>query len=454
MFKRLTTTILLLVFFPSTIFALTLDEEKKYGRQVFVEISQSARLFSDPFISLHMALIKRRLESVADLPLPIRLTIIESPTLDAFATVGGYVFVTNGLLQQCDREEEIAGVLSHEFGHVGRRHIAKRVEKEKFVNWGMMATMLAAMLAPGNAKMPVMVGGIGAGQALSLKYSREDEEEADRVGVGTAERAGYNGMGTAEFLKKLKIAGLEKNVPQYLLTHPYPDERIAKIEVLAKKEKTRVDVSLFPFLIARSNIISSPIGAQSEEIWMKRYQKDPANALNVYGASLIVAAKGNTDGAITMLQTIDSRYKRLFLGELLTKARRFDEAISMLGGETHPIGRFLLAKAYEGKGDLVNAAQTLRGVTEYGEAFPEIYQRLGMLYGRQGNQGGGYEYLGRYHLEMGREGAARINLEKAVSIYGMNSPEAENVLKLLEGIGGKKNEPARKAGFSFGPLQN
>jgi predicted Zn-dependent protease len=238
MFQRFI-TILLLVFFPSTIFALTLDEEKKYGREVFVEISRSARLFSDPFVSLHMALIKRRLEAVADLPLPIRLTIIESPTLDAFATVGGYVFVTNGLLQQCDREEEIAGVLAHEFGHVGRRHIAKRVEKEKFVNWGMMATMLAAMLVPGNAKAPVMVGGLGAGQAISLKYSREDEEEADRVGVVTAEKAGYNGTGTADFLKKLKVAGLEKNVPQYLLTHPYPDERIAKIEILAKKEKTR-----------------------------------------------------------------------------------------------------------------------------------------------------------------------------------------------------------------------
>ncbi len=382
-------------------------------------------------------------------------TIIESPTLDAFATVGGYVFVTNGLLEQCDREEEIAGVLSHEFGHVGRRHIAKRVEKEKFLNWGTMATLLAAMLVPGNAKMPVMVGGIGAGQAVSLKYSREDEEEADRVGVGTAEKAGYNGMGTAEFLKKLKIAGLEKNVPQYLLTHPYPDERIAKIEVLAKKEKTRVDVSLFPFLLARLSIVSSPIGAQSEEIWMKRYQKDPKNPVNAYGASLIVAAKGDTGKAISILQTINSPYKPLFLGELLTKARRFDEAISLLGEETHPIGRFLLAKAYEGKGDLAGASNVLKGMTEYGDAFPDIHQRLGMLLGRQGNKGGGYEYLGRYFLEMGREEAARTNLEKAISIYGMNSPEAQNVLKLLDSMGGgKKGEPARKSSFYFGPLQN
>jgi predicted Zn-dependent protease len=318
----------------------------------------------------------------------------------------------------------------------------------------MMATMLAAMLVPGDAKTPVMVGGIGAGQALSLKYSREDEEEADRVGVGTAEKAGYNGTGTADFLKKLKVAGLERNVPQYLLTHPYPDERIAKIEILAKKEKTRVDVSLFPFLVARSSIISSPIGTQSEEIWMKRYEKDPHNALYAYGASLIVAAKGNTDRAVTILRTIDSPYKRLFLGELLTKARRFDEAVGMLEGETHPIGRFLLAKAYEGKGDLASAARVLRDVTEYGQAFPEIYHRLGMLYGRQGNQGGGYEYLGRYHLEMGREEAARMNLEKAVSIYGMNSAQAQNVLKILDDMGGKKNERARKSSFSFGPLPN
>ena len=212
-----------------------------------------------------MGVIEKRLESVADLPLPIKLTVIESDTLDAFATVGGYVFVTTGVHRECDKEEEIAGVLAHEFGHVGRRHVAKNLEKEKFINWGMLAAMLLSVLAPSaEGKAALMTTGMGAGQAMALKYTREAEEDADRVGLITAEKAGYSGLGTAEFLKKLKSTGLdEKSLPQYLLTHPYSDERIAKIEQSATSTGTTVDDSLFPFLVVRAKILGRALSEQT-----------------------------------------------------------------------------------------------------------------------------------------------------------------------------------------------
>ena len=127
---------LALVFLPASLFALTLDEEKKYGREVYGEISRSEKLFFDPYISIYMSIIKSRLEAAADLPLPIKLTIINSPTLNAFATVGGYVFMTTGILEQADKEEEVAGVLAHEFGHVGKRHVSKALEKDKYHHLG------------------------------------------------------------------------------------------------------------------------------------------------------------------------------------------------------------------------------------------------------------------------------------------------------------------------------
>ena len=144
-FRRIV-AILLIVLFPSKIFALTMIEEKKYGREVYVNISRSVKFTSDPMIAIYMGLIKKRLESAAELQFPIKLSIIQTDTLDAFATIGGYVFITEGIIEQCDKEEEIAGVLAHEFAHVGRRHVSKNREKEKYINWGMMAAMLAAML--------------------------------------------------------------------------------------------------------------------------------------------------------------------------------------------------------------------------------------------------------------------------------------------------------------------
>jgi beta-barrel assembly-enhancing protease len=445
-FRRIV-AILLLFSLPTTLFGLTLADERKYGREVFVGMARSARISSDPYVSIYLGVIKNRLESAADLPLPIKLTLIQSGTLDAFATVGGYVFVTEGMLEECDKEEEIAGVLAHEFGHVGRRHVAKNAEKEKFINWGMMATMLLAMLAPtAEGKAALMTTGMGAGQAIALKYTREAEEEADRVGQSTAEKAGYSGLGSGELLKKLRASGSEKTVPQYLLTHPYSDDRIAKLEQSATVRRTTIDDSLFPFVRARATIIGMPLGTQNEEIWLKRYQKEPTNAVNAYSAALIYSLKGDTARAESLLRKIVSPHRSLFLGEFFDNNNRFRDASETLEGVENPVGLFYLAKAYEGLGDAERAASVYRKLLLHAGSYAEIYQRLAMVLGRMGNDGGGYEYLGRYYLEIGKNQPAKMNLEKAVSKYGINAPESEDLLRLIDSLNPKKAESRKKAG--------
>jgi predicted Zn-dependent protease len=439
------TALLVLFFFPVQAWTLTLDEESKYGREAYIEIAGSAKLYSDPYVCIQMAIIKGRLEAVADLPFPIKLGIIESPVLDAFATVGGYVFMTTGILEQADDEEEIAGVLGHEFSHVGRRHVAKSVEKGKFINWGMLGALLLGLLVPTAAgKAAVMTGGMGAGQTVTLKYSREMEAEADRYGVMTCEKAGYNGAGTAEFLKKLAAVGIDKMLPQYLLTHPYSEDRVMAIRQMAKPMKTTVDVSFFPFVLARVRILGGPLGVQNEDIWLKKYQKNPTDPVSAYGAALIYSLKGDTDRAVAMARAINSPYAPLFMGEFLVAGRRFGEATAVLGGMAHPVAGYFLAKAYEGLGDFATAGRILNDLTPYAGTFPEVYQRMGMVLGREGNEAGGYDYLGRYYLETGRYEAATINLEKAVAKYGINSPQGEEALKLLDQV--RPPEKGRRKG--------
>lgn len=439
--------ILLLFFFPSSLLALTLDEEKKYGREVYAEISKSGPLYWDPYVSLYMGIVKMRLEAAADLPLPIKLTIIESTTLNAFATFGGYVFITTGLLEQADKEEEVAGVLAHEFGHVGHRHVAKSIEKEKYLTWATVAAMVLAILAPDpNAKMALLTGSLGAGQSVALKFSRENEDEADMAGVATAEKAGYSGIGSAEFLKKI-ASGDEKSVPQYLLTHPYSVDRVIKIEDRAKKPpRTTVDDSFFPFLLVRLDIIGKPLSAQKEEIWLNRYRKDPRNPANAYGAALVHAMKGDTNGAFALLANIDSPYRPLFLGEFYVNSNRYREAVEALQGFNHPVARFYLGKAYEGQGDLAMAARTYEELIPFASGYPEIYQRIGMSLGREGDEGGGYGYLGRYYLEIGKDAAARMNLEKAIAKYGINAPESEELLRLLDTVKSPKEKKKESRG--------
>jgi beta-barrel assembly-enhancing protease len=433
--RRIVFLLLLTFLVPNTLSALTLSEEKKYGREVFVDIVTSTALYQDPVVDLYLEDVRRRLEIVAALPFPVALTLIQSSEANAFATIGGYVYMTSGLIAMVEKEEELAGVLAHEMAHIGKRHIAKRLEKQKYINAAMLGTMILSALIGGSAgKSAVLAAGMGAAQAVSLKYSREDEEEADRVGTATAEKAGYGGTGIAEFLKKMRLTGVEKSIPQYLLTHPYPDERIKRIEGLFTENRVTVDTSFFPYLVARAAVLQGSSKSGAQEAALARYERDPRNPVFAYGASLVFLSKGQPDVALSTIRTVTSPFKNQLLGEILFNARRFQEAIEALRDETSPVSRFFLAKSYEGAGGLDMALKTLVDLAGYGSAFPEIFYRMGMIAGRMGLEATGYEFLGRYYVQIGRNDLAKINLEKAISRYGINAPQSRELLELLDQV--------------------
>jgi len=413
---------------------LTVAEEQKYGKEIFLQIANSVPINNDPYLSLYLQDIKRRLEGVATLPFPITLTVIQTQTINAFATVGGYIYITSGLIAFSETEEELAGVLAHELAHITRRHVAKRVEKEKYINIGMLATMLAGILVGGDAQtsQAIIVGGQAAAQALSLKYSRDDEEDADRTGGIFADRAGYNATGVADFLKKLRVSSRETMIPQYLLTHPYHEERIATIENAWPDSTTKNNTTFYPYLVVRANVLHRPPGSGSKEIWLNKYKQDRDSPINAYGAMLAYMSSGNISESIKVASHIKSPYRNLFMGEALVNGRQFSDAVEVLKYQQDPISKVFLAKAYDGQGNIEMAAKTYRDLLQYGSVFPEIYYRLGMLTGRMGLEGMGHEYLGRYYLEIGRYDLAKTNIEKAINKYGINSREAQDLLKILD----------------------
>lgn len=435
-YRRCLTFVLILIFFTFQIsFALTYEEEKKYGKEIYREIIQSAPLNDDPYIAFTVDSIKRRLEDKALMPFPVTLTVINAENIDAFATMGGYVYITTGLIGMCDKEEELAGVIAHEFAHIKKRHVAKRLEQQKYLNIGMFTTMLLGMLVgAGSTPEAIITSGIAGAQAMALKYSREDEEEADREGSAIADKAGYGGLGSVAFLKKLRTAGSDKLLPQYLLTHPYHEARIIFLESMWKDNKVTVDAPLFPFVSLRTQVLHKSARVGDDDILVNRYLKDTTDPVNNYGAALVYSQKGNAAESIRVIEENKSPFKRLFLGETLINARRFSDAVDVLKNDTDPVARFLLARAYEGQNKYEPALSTLREILPLGTVFPEIYYRLGMLYGRTGQQAKGHEYLGKFYIETGKFPLARTNLEKAASLYGINSSEAKAVLQLLDGI--------------------
>ena len=142
--------------------------------------------------------------------------------------------------------------------------------------------------------------------------------------------------------------------------------------------------------------------------------------------------KGDTERALALLMKIDSPYRPLFLGEFLVNSNRFKEAIDVLARRDPSHCPLLPRQGVRGRGQSAMAGRIYKELIPYAGTYPEAYQRIGMTLGRQGEEGGGYEYLGRYYLETGRDAAARTNLEKAVAKYGINAPESAEILKLLD----------------------
>lgn len=418
--------------------ALTNEQERNYGREIFLEIAKTAPINNDPYISMYLSDIKRRLDTTTVMPFPVVLTVIDSRTVDAFATIGGYVYITTGLLATCDTEEELAGVIAHEYAHIKKRHIAKRMGKQKYLNATVVATMLAAMLAGDTARDAIMMTGLASAQTMALRYSREDEEEADREGSLIADRAGYGGLGIADFLKKLRLSGGGSLLPQYLLTHPYHEDRIINLEKIWDRQPPSVDTSFFPYLVARTTTLLTARASGLDDVWLRRYTRDNKDTVAAYGASLYYSQKGRYDESIKIARKSQSSYRDLLLGELYVAARRFPEAVKTLQHVSEPAGRYFLARAYEGMGENDMAAGILKMLTVYGPSYPEIYHRLGMILGRAGNEAAGHDNLGRYYMYKGNYTMARTNFEKAVSQYGINSRESAELLRLLDVISEKK----------------
>jgi beta-barrel assembly-enhancing protease len=419
--------------------ALTNEEEVKYGKEIYLEIARAVPINTDPYISFSINDIRLRLESKTIMPFPLVVTVIDSPEINAFATPGGYVYIASGLIANADNEEEVAGVMAHEFSHIKRRHIAKRAEKEKYFTATMVATLLAALLAGDAARGAILALGMGGAQAAALKYSREDEEDADREGSTLANEAGYGGLGTADFLRKLRAGGGDKLYPQYLLTHPYHESRIVALETMWKRQPPSREPTLFPYVIARAKVIQNyKASGLVDDIWVKRYAQNDKDPVAAYGASLYYAFKGDFEKALEIARSNPSPYRDLFLGEILITANRFPEAVEVLKDVHEKVGRYYLARAYEGIGRTDLAVSTLNSLIPYAPVYPDIYYRLGMIQGRAGDEAAGHMYLGFYYMSKGNYMLAKTNFEKAVSRYGINSRQGVEIMRLLNSMEPKK----------------
>lgn len=161
--------------------------------------------------------------------------LADGKTINAFALPGGQIFVTRGLLSKLKSKDQLAGVLAHEIGHVVGRHGAEQMARQKLTQGlaGAVAVGTTDPSDPRTYKNAAVAQAVSA--MISMKYGRNDELEADRLGVRYMKEAGYNPRAMIEVMQILKQAG-GSGGPEFFQTHPNPDNRIKAIEEAIKAE--------------------------------------------------------------------------------------------------------------------------------------------------------------------------------------------------------------------------
>ncbi|MFM9996712.1 MAG: M48 family metalloprotease [Phycisphaerales bacterium] len=167
--------------------------------------------------------------------LPWEFTLLDSDVVNAFALPGGKVFITRGLAKELTSEAQIAGVIGHEIGHVTAQHGNQRISSQMLFNVGLVAT--AVVVSASDNKTVQDVGAVGVpalaigGNLVLLKYGRDEELEADALGMRYMTGVGYNPRGQLEVMQTLgRLTGGSGGTPEFLSTHPHSSTRVERIQ--------------------------------------------------------------------------------------------------------------------------------------------------------------------------------------------------------------------------------
>ncbi|MFB6275924.1 MAG: M48 family metallopeptidase [Halothece sp.] len=200
------------------------EEEVKLGKQINEQlVNNEITLSRNQQLNRYVDGIGQRLVPHSDrADIPYTFQVVQDDSVNAFATMGGFVYIHTGLMAAADNESELASVVAHEIGHISARHAVQQM-KQRAIAQGLLS---AAGLDESAAVQ------IGVELAVSRPNSREDELEADKKGLDTLTRAGYAPLGMISFMEKLQRQG--ESPPSFLSTHPAVSDRI---EIL----KARID---------------------------------------------------------------------------------------------------------------------------------------------------------------------------------------------------------------------
>ena len=356
-------------------------QQKQYGEMTLSQLRNFGYTLDDPLLAGWLQSLGDRLGAASDKPQQdFTFFLLRERQINAFATLGGYVAVNAGLILAADREDEVAGVVSHEIAHVTQSHVLRAVERAQKDSIPILLAMIGAIAiaqsAGGNSSDDAAMAALSSGQALLMQrqidYTRSNESEADRIGIRTLARSGYDPEAMADFFVKLQTVirsnqgGERERTPDYLQTHPVTTTRISEARERAEQlaaEKPRFtpgasisdnpllpsslrlssakgDSGQFPWARERLRVLSADTpNAAVREYERMRTGSNPGKFGDAqrYGLALAKLLDGHATAAVADLSPLlqahpDNLWISLAMGEAEARSGKADAADARFEG--------------------------------------------------------------------------------------------------------------------------
>ncbi|RXJ71454.1 hypothetical protein CS022_20985 [Veronia nyctiphanis] len=382
---------------------LTIDREREYG-DAFVRILRAQQpIVTDPLLNHYVNDLGSRLVGSAnDVKTPFTFMLIQKNDINAFAFFGGHIALHTGLFRYAQTESELASVMAHEIAHQTQRHLARAMEDQaRRTPLTIAATVGSVLLAIAAPEAGIAAAHATAAATVQSKinYTRDNEKEADRIGISILSRAGFDTRAMPTFFTRLADQyRYASTPPEFLLTHPLPDSRVSDTRARAQNYPTKSVSVSENYQLARARVIARYTESKAALDWFNRklkvapkslkaplqfgkallsidegkfkeakvlllplYQSEPANLFYLDAMTDLDLAQGQTSSAISRLRKAldvnpENGVLKLNLAYALNKAGQFEDAISLLQHYTHLapdniIAFTMLQEAFEKNGN-------------------------------------------------------------------------------------------------------
>ena len=419
--------------------AVSLNQEYYLGRAWLMSFRRQAPIVSDALLQDYVEnLIYRLVVSSQLRERRLEIVLVDNRTINAFAVPGGVVGIHTGLIAKAENEAQFTSVLTHELAHLSQRHFARGLEARKQSTAASMAGLLGGLVAiaagAGDAGMAAIMGGQAAAMDSQLRYSRQHEQEADRVGMKNQAAAGFDPGGAAGMFTVMQAESRRygSRPPEFLLTHPLTENRIADAKNRAATYPKRIYQDSPEFQLMRARVEVSFFADSKEAVaqFRERRAKGGKQAVaNQYGLILALTRNGDFKEARELLKPMrefrpDSIVYLVAEAEISTAQGEYDKAIGTLENalattpDNHPI-TMSLGRAYQLAGYFQKADKLLSRHVRSHRSDAQLWYMLAEVQGKGGNILGLHQSRAEYFALNGA-------MQQAIQQLNLALPKATN----------------------------